>query len=81
MKEVLSQITNLSDKEGWLTFSYLLSEMKRAGARSLVLTLLPLLHLCQEGKISIMQDDIFSEILIHRLSAAEMKQGEEDDRE
>jgi len=81
MKEVLTQITKLSDKEGWLTFSYLLSEMKREGARSLVLTLLPLLHLCQEGKISIMQDDIFGEILVHRLSLSEMKQGEEDDRE
>lgn len=81
MKEVLSQIGKLADKDGWLTFSHLLSEMKREGARSLVLTLLPLLHLCQENRISISQDEVFGEILIHRLSLSEMKQGEVNDGE
>jgi len=81
MKEVLSQVGKLADKDGWLTFSCLLSEMKREGPRDLVLTLLPLLHLCQENRIAISQDDVFGEILVHRLSPSEMKQGEENDGE
>ena len=66
MKDIIGHINRLADKDGWLTFSCLLNDLKREGPRPIVLTLLPLLHLSQECKIAISQDGVFGEILIHK---------------
>ena len=65
MKNVLIEINTLADAKGWLSFSELLGHMDKKDTRSIILTLMPLLHLCSEGKITVMQEDVFGEILIH----------------
>lgn len=64
MVSIIGTVEKIADPEGWLTFSQLLGEMNKAGSRGKVLTLLPILHLCQEHKLHIVQDEVFGEILI-----------------
>ncbi|MDO8339770.1 MAG: segregation/condensation protein A [Candidatus Burarchaeum sp.] len=61
MSALLSRITALADKEGLVLFSSLLREKTR---QEIILTLLPLLHLAQDGKINIFQEKLFGEIFV-----------------
>ena len=61
MGALLSRITTLADKEGLVLFSSLLQEKTR---QEIILTLLPLLHLAQDGKINIFQEKLFGEIFV-----------------
>lgn len=62
MKEVLGKIGERTDSSGWATFSGLLDgDRGRAG---IIYTLLPLLHLTQEGKVFMMQEKFFGEIFV-----------------
>jgi segregation and condensation protein A len=61
MNVLLSRITTLADKEGLVLFSSLLQEKTR---EEIILTLLPLLHLAQDGKINIFQEKLFGEIFV-----------------
>ncbi|MBI5159158.1 segregation/condensation protein A [Candidatus Micrarchaeota archaeon] len=62
MSELLSRIETNADSEGLASFSSLLTERNPL---EIVRTLLPLLHLSQEAKVSLIQDEIFGEIFIH----------------
>ncbi|VVC02982.1 Segregation and condensation protein A [Candidatus Burarchaeum australiense] len=61
MSALLSRITGLADAEGLVLFSALLRENTR---QEIILTLLPLLHLAQDGKINIFQEKLFGEIFV-----------------
>ena len=61
MKEILEKAKNIADTEGWLTFSQLVKEPTPKG---IIMSLLPILHLVQEGKMHIVQEKIFGEIFI-----------------
>jgi len=61
MSELLSRAARLADGEGLVTFSSLLRKRTR---EEMVFTLLPLLHLAQDGKINIFQEKLFGEIFI-----------------
>ena len=64
MVSIIESVKALADDDGWLTFSQLLKQNEKSGSRDIVLTLLPILHLCQEHKLEIVQDEVFAEILI-----------------
>jgi len=61
MAELLSRAAKLADSEGLITFSSLLRERTR---REIIFTLLPLLHLAQDGRLDIFQEKLFGEIFI-----------------
>lgn len=63
MQEMLEKAKGLADSEGWLTFSQLIPDKGR-NPRSIVSTLLPVLHLVQEGDFHVAQEKIFGEIFI-----------------
>jgi len=65
MELVLKEINTLADAKGWLSFSELLAHLSRKDTKSIILTLMPLLHLCSEGKVTIFQEHVFGEVLIH----------------
>lgn len=62
MADLLLRIQSNADSEGLAAFSSLLAERNPL---EIVRTLLPLLHLSQEAKVSLIQDEIFGEIFIH----------------
>ncbi|VVB99193.1 Segregation and condensation protein A [uncultured archaeon] len=61
MNEVYKKVLDRKDSEGLVTFSSLLEEKT---ALETVLTLLPLLHLVQDRRLSIFQEKFFGEIFI-----------------
>ena len=65
MEKVLAEVSMLADAKGWLSFSELTVHMGRKSTREIIFTLMPLLHLCSESKLTLVQEDIFGEILIH----------------
>ncbi|MEM4389848.1 MAG: segregation/condensation protein A [Candidatus Micrarchaeia archaeon] len=65
MSEIMERLEHLKDAENIVAFSALLRERTPL---EIINTLIPLLHLCQEGKISLVQEPLFSEIFIHVLS-------------
>ncbi|VVB65412.1 Segregation and condensation protein A [Candidatus Gugararchaeum adminiculabundum] len=65
MKEMLTRIEETTDSEGLVLFSSLLTEKT---SEQLIMTLLPLLHLAQNNKISLKQEKMFGEIIIRLLS-------------
>ncbi|MEW6329719.1 MAG: segregation/condensation protein A [Candidatus Micrarchaeota archaeon] len=62
MNEILSRAQRLADKEGMLTFSSLLKKRTR---EEKINTLIPMLHLAQDNKLSLAQEKFFGEIFIH----------------
>ncbi len=62
MNEILGRAQKLADKEGMLTFSSLLKKRTR---EEKINTLIPMLHLAQDNKLSLAQDKFFGEIFIH----------------
>ncbi|MEM3555221.1 MAG: ScpA family protein [Candidatus Micrarchaeia archaeon] len=70
MKEIYNKVKKLADSTGLVTFSSLLKNKTR---EEIIYTLLPVLHLAQEGKLSVFQEKFFGEIFI-QLPAAEEKQ-------
>ncbi|MBI4399222.1 segregation/condensation protein A [Candidatus Micrarchaeota archaeon] len=62
MDEILHKAQNLADSEGFLTFSSLLSD---TSPKEKIYTLLPILHLAQDDKIVISQEQWLGEILIY----------------
>jgi len=62
MNELLARAQRLADKEGLLTFSALLKKRTREEKIS---TLIPVLHLAQDNKLSLAQEKFFGEIFIH----------------
>lgn len=69
--KVFDAITKNADENGMILFSELLKSMNRKGPRDTVLTLLPLLHLCQKNKITVSQEEFFGEIIIQKLDESE----------
>jgi segregation and condensation protein A len=61
MNEIFSKVTRMADASGLVTFSSLLKEKSR---KEIIYTLIPLLHLAQDGKLSIFQEKFFGEIFI-----------------
>ncbi len=70
MNELLARIKTNSDAEGLATFTSLLTEKTPL---EMIQTLLPLLHLSQEAKISLIQDEIFGEIFVNLREKEEKK--------
>lgn len=68
MDEIVKKIRASADKEGMVTFSSLLVERT---SLEMIHTLLPLLHLAQERKINLFQEEIFGEIFIVLISEGE----------
>ncbi len=72
IKDILAEIEN-----GKIEFSKLVSEWKR---EKIVKTLMPMLHLAQEGKIDYEQGDLFQEIFVElKKEIAENKEKTEED--
>ncbi|MCX6776446.1 MAG: ScpA family protein [Candidatus Micrarchaeota archaeon] len=61
MNEIFARVKKTADASGLVTFSSLLEEKSR---KEIIYTLLPLLHLAQEGKLSLFQEKFFGEIFI-----------------
>ncbi len=66
-KNVYESISKHSDENGMILFSELLKLMDKRGPKETVLTLLPLLHLCQKSKITVEQEEFFGDIIIQKL--------------
>ncbi len=64
---VLSSLVAKMDSEGWVMFS---SIMETSEPREVVKKLLPILHLSQEEKLDLRQDEYFGEIFIKVLPEA-----------
>ena len=64
-KHIYAKIKEISDKEGWTTFSYLLKSMNIKDKPDIILTLIILLYLTQSKKIGLKQDELFKEIFIN----------------
>ncbi|MEM3030692.1 MAG: segregation/condensation protein A [Candidatus Micrarchaeia archaeon] len=65
MSDILKRLGELADAENVVAFSALLHERTPL---EIINTLIPLLHLSQEGRVSLVQEPLFSEIFIHVLS-------------
>lgn len=74
MAEVYGRVLKERDSEGLATFSSLLSDRSALG---IIGTLLPILHLVQDGKLSIFQEKFFGEIFIR----VKEETAKEDERE
>lgn len=61
IREVFGKVSANADSEGWVTFSSLLGENSR---EEIIYTLLPLLYLAQEQKVTVLQEKFFGEIFI-----------------
>ncbi|RLG20034.1 hypothetical protein DRN67_01025 [Candidatus Micrarchaeota archaeon] len=61
MNELLARATKLADEEGLVLFSQLLEKNSR---EEIIQTLVPLLHLAQDGKINLFQEKLFGEIFV-----------------
>jgi len=61
MKEIYGRVKKLADSAGLVTFSSLLKSKTR---EEIIYTLLPILHLAQDGKLSVFQEKFFGEIFI-----------------
>jgi len=61
MAEVYERVVSESDSEGLATFS---SILRKKGAEEIIGTLVPVLHLVQDSKLSIFQEKFFGEIFI-----------------
>ena len=61
MNLIFNKVKKSADKKGLVTFSSLLKEKTR---NEIIFTLLPLLHLAQDEKITIFQEKFFGEIFI-----------------
>jgi segregation and condensation protein A len=61
MNLIFKKVKELADKKGLVTFSSLLKEKTRS---EIIFTLLPILHLAQDEKITIFQEKFFGEIFI-----------------
>ncbi len=75
-KKVYDAILENVDENGMVVFSELLKMMGKKGSRDTVLTLLPLLHLCQKSKVMVSQDEYFGEIMIQKLDSAPLEDEE-----
>lgn len=64
MGELMEKIRQTADAEGLVTFTSLIAEKQ---PRTIVETLLPLLHLSQEARIMLIQEKIFQEIFIQMI--------------
>lgn len=69
----------LKDAENIVLFSDIMGQARNA--ETVVLHLLPLLHLVQERRMLIWQDEVFGEIFIRVFSEEEAKRFEEEERE
>lgn len=76
MNDILSRIKTTADAEGLTAFTSLLTEQTPL---EIIRTLIPLLHLCQESRISLIQDEIFGEIFVHLRE--EKKEGAKHEKE
>lgn len=61
MNEIFARVKKTADASGLATFSSLLEERSR---KEIIYTLIPLLHLAQDGKLSVFQEKFFGEIFI-----------------
>jgi segregation and condensation protein A len=61
MKDIYGRVKKGADASGLVTFSSLLKEKNR---EEIIYTLLPILHLAQDGKLSVFQEKFFGEIFI-----------------
>jgi len=61
MNEIFARVKETADANGLVLFSSLLKDKNR---KEIIYTLLPLLHLAQEGKLSVFQEKFFGEIFI-----------------
>jgi len=62
MKKVLKELKEQADEEGLVLFSRLVEDKREV---DIVAVFITLLFLCNEGKISLTQDEFFGEIFIH----------------
>ncbi|MFH1285684.1 MAG: hypothetical protein ABIH99_03820, partial [Candidatus Micrarchaeota archaeon] len=62
MENLYEKAKKLADREGFLTFSALLMDKT---PREKIETLLPVLHLVQDSKLTLSQEKMFGEIFIH----------------
>jgi len=65
MADIMDRLEKLKDRESVVAFSSLLRERTSA---EIIGNLVPLLHLSQEGRVSLVQEPLFAEIFIHVLS-------------
>jgi len=61
MNLIFDKVKRLADEKGLVTFSSLLKEKTR---QEIIFTLLPILHLAQDEKITVFQEKFFGEIFI-----------------
>jgi segregation and condensation protein A len=61
MKEIYGKVKKTADASGLVTFSSLLKERNR---KEIIYTLIPILHLAQDGRLSVFQEKFFGEIFI-----------------
>jgi Uncharacterized conserved protein len=61
MEKLYQKIKQNTDSYGLVTFSQLLEEKTK---KQIIYTFIPLLFLAQNGKINLMQEEIFGEIFI-----------------
>ncbi len=73
MKEIYERVEKCSDSKGLVTFSSLLKERSR---KEIIYTLLPVLHLAQDGKLSVFQEKFFGEIFIQLPTKEDVKKTE-----
>ena len=65
MEKIYEISKRIADSEGWLTFSNLATErFGKLDGRAMVMTLIPLLHLWQDEKVHLLQEEMFGEIFI-----------------
>jgi len=64
MNELLNTIHSSVDSEGWVLFSKIVANQDKTET---IYSLLSVLHLTQERKIDLLQDELFGEIFIHFL--------------
>jgi len=74
-EELEQKIKQEIDEENLTTFTELIEKDQEQTEREIVKILIPLLHLANQGKISIWQEEIFGEIFIHY--PEEREEGEE----
>ncbi len=78
MGEIYERVLAEKDSEGLATFSAILEEKTASG---IIMTLLPLLHLVQDGELSIFQEKFFGEIFIRVRENNHSGKGEKEDDE
>ncbi|MCS7109509.1 MAG: hypothetical protein NZ903_01800, partial [Candidatus Micrarchaeota archaeon] len=78
-KNVYNAIIKNADENGMILFSELLKIIGRKGPRETVLTLLPLLHLCQKNEIALTQEEFFGEIIIQKIGESNEDEAESEE--